>query len=175
MKGSLQKTRRLTLASLLSALGVVLLAVGAWIEVLDISMAVIASLCVILAVIELGAWYPLLVYSVISLLSLLLLPVKTPALFFLLFFGYYPILKAPLERALKRFPCWIIKILIFNAVLIPLSLLAVHLFTAELALPSHWYLFLPLGTPVFMLYDVALTRLITLYLCRLRSRFKFFK
>ena len=156
------------------ALGVVLLAMGAVVEVLDLSMAAIASLCVVFAVIELGGHYPYLVYGGISLLSLLLLPVKTPALLFLLFAGYYPILKAIFERRLPRAVSWILKLAVFEAALaLALLLLMRLLLLAEPTWQPLYFAAFPIGALVFLLYDVALTRLITAYLYRLHPRFRF--
>ena len=156
------------------ALGVVLLALGAFVEVLDLSMAAIASLCVVFAVIELGGHYPYLVYGGISLLSLLLLPIKTPALLFLLFAGYYPILKAIFERRLPRALSWILKLVTFEAALALAVFLLFHLmlFSVPTWQPLYFAVF-PAGALVFLLYDVALTRLITAYLYRLHPRFRF--
>lgn len=169
-----KKTRNLTVAALLAALGVVLLGVGALVEVLDLSMAAIASLLVVFAVIELGGAYPYLVYGVTSLLSLLLLPAKTPALIYALFAGYYPIVKATLEKHLPRGLSLLVKLLIFNAGLALSVFLTLRFFLPEGNTAWTWqYWLLLLGTPVFLLYDFALTRLITFYLFRLRERFRF--
>ena len=72
-KDSRASIKRLTVCAMLVALGVIFLGIGALIEVLDISMAVIASLCVIIAIIEYGKGAPWMVYAATSILSLLLL------------------------------------------------------------------------------------------------------
>ena len=87
-----QRTKRIAVCAMLSALGVVVLGIGSVLSVMDISMAVIASLFCIFAVIEYGGAAPWLVFLVTGVLSLLL-PQKAPAAMYLLFFGYYPILK----------------------------------------------------------------------------------
>lgn len=174
MRGRLKKTRALTLAAMLVALGVVLLGLGALIEVLDLSMAALASFLVVFAVIELGGAYPYLIYAATGLLSVLLLPAKTPALIYLLFAGYYPILKAVFEKKLPRVPAYICKVLVFNAGLALAVFLALRFFAPSAQSAFSWqYWLLLIGTPVFLLYDVALTRLITFYLFRLRQRFHF--
>lgn len=162
-------TRKLAAAALLSALGVVLLGIGALIEVLDLSMAAMASLFTVFAVMELGGVYPYLVYAVTSVLALLLLPAKTPALIYAVFVGYYPILKAVFEKHLPRGLSLLAKVLVFNAGLALAVFLLLKFFYPEADIAFGWkYLLLLLGTPVFLLYDFALTRLITFYLTRLR-------
>ena len=126
-------TRQLTAAAILVALGVVFLALGALVEVLDLSMAAVASLCVAFAVIELGGKWPYLIYFAISLLAVLLLPVKTPALLFALFAGYYPIVKALLERRFSRPVSWVFKILTFEVALGLILLLGFKLSSHMLA------------------------------------------
>ena len=75
-----KQTKYLTVSAMLAALGVVLLSLGAMVEVLDISVAVLASLLTVYAVIEMGGAYPWLIWLVTSVLSLLLLPQKTPVI-----------------------------------------------------------------------------------------------
>ena len=169
-------TRKLTAAAVLAALGVVFLAFGAFIEVLDLSAAAIASLAVVFAVIELKGKYPVLIYLVTSLLAFLLLPSKTPALFYACFAGYYPILKALFEGHFSRPVSWLFKILSFCAAMALIVLVGVKLlFPVGFAWQAwHMVMLVPL-TLVFLIYDVALTRLVTFYLMRLRSRFGFLR
>lgn len=162
-------------AALLAALGTVFLTLGALVDVLDLSMAAIASLTVVFAVIELRGPYPYLVFAVTSVLSLLFLPVKTPALIYALFAGYYPIVKAVFEKHFPRPVSWLFKILLFNGALALSVFLVIRFFMAPGSVARWHYWLLLIGTPVFMLYDVALTRLITTYLFRWRERFRFFR
>jgi len=168
-------TRRLAAAALLAALGTVLLAVGALVDVLDLSMAAIAALTVVFAVIELRGPYPYLIYAVTSLLGLLLLPSKTPALIYALFAGYYPVVKAVFERHFPRPVAWLFKILLFNAALALSVFLVVRFFMAPGSVERWHYWLLLIGTPVFVLYDYALTKLITVYLLRWRGRLRLFR
>lgn len=158
---------------MLSALGVILLALGSLVQVLDLTMAVLASILVIFAVIELGGKYPYLIYAVTAVLSVLLVPSKSAAMVYLCFAGYYPILKAVLERHLPPLWCWVVKLLVFNAGL-ALSLFLMLKVFLTFTVPAAWYYALiPLLSVVFVLYDVALTRLITLYLTKWQQRFRF--
>ena len=165
-------TRQLTVAAILVALGVVLLLLGTLVEVLDISAAAISSLLVVLAVIELKGKYPYLVYAATALLALLLIP-GNAAVMYLLFAGYYPILKEKLEGHLSRPVAWVLKLAIFAV-----GCLAVFFVTVKLLLVSYtfatWHLLaIPLLAVVFVLYDVAMTRLITAYFVRWRRHFRF--
>ena len=169
-------TRRLTLAAVLAALGVILLALGALVQVLDLTMAALASLLIVLGVIELGGKWPYLIYSVTAVLGVLFVTPKTAPLLYLLFAGYYPILKAVLERCFSRTVAWVMKIAVFNVALFACAFIALKFFASEIPaewVPYWWALFFL--TPVFWLYDVALTRLISAYVLRWRERLRFLK
>lgn len=164
--------RRLTTCAMLSALGVVLLWLGSVIQVVDVSMAVVASLLCVFAVIEYGGSAPWLIFAVTSILSLILVPQKTPAVMYALFFGYYPIIKEKLER-LPRTLAWVWKEVIFNAALfLMLALSRWLLFGAQTQTLFLYAAFVVLAEIVFPVYDVALTRLISLYIYKLRNRFR---
>ena len=157
---------------MLSALGVVLLLVGSFIEVVDIAMAALASLLCIFAVIEYGKGAPWLVFAVTGVLSLILLPNKTPAVFYVGFLGYYPIIKEKLER-FKKPIAWLFKMLVFNAALVVIFLAVKYILMPGVS--ESWIIYAALAVMselVFVLYDIALTRLITFYILRLRHRFK---
>ncbi len=172
-----KETGRLTAAAVLTALSVVVLAVGSIIEVLDLSMAAIASLAVVFAVIELRGKYPYLVFAATSVLAILLLPGKTPALFYALFAGYYPLLKLVFEKHFSRPVSWVFKILSFLVAAALIVFLAIKLLTISPLppLPSP-FMYVAVGVllvAVFVIYDIALTRLITFYLWRLSRHFRF--
>ena len=169
-----QSTRKLALSSVLAALGVLFLTLGSFIEVLDLSMAALASLLVVLAVIEIQGKYPYLIFAVTAVLSLLLLPNKTPAVLYTLFAGFYPIVKAGLESRTPRVLSWVLKIVIFNACVALAAFVAVKLLLPDAGLIlAYWYWLPIIGTPIFVLYDIALTQLISTYLQRWRARLRF--
>ena len=166
-----KRTKYLTVSAMLCALGVILLSLGSVIEVLDITAAVFASLLCIYAVIEMGGVYPWLIWLVTSFLALLLLPQKTPALFYALFAGFFPIVKEKLEK-LPRIPSLLLKLVFFHTCLaVGWGLLCLFAPT-EAILNWGWMLLATyvLGLLSFLMYDYALSKLITFYLLRLRGR-----
>ena len=166
------QTKKLTVCAMLSALGVVLLWLGSAIEVVDISMAVVASLFCVFAVIEYGGVAPWLIFAVTGVLSLLLLPQKTPAVLYLLFFGYYPIIKEKLEKK-RRMIAWIGKEIVFNGALFLLLILSRFFLLGSAAEPLWIFVaVVVLAEITFPVDDIALTRLISFYLYRLRDRFR---
>ena len=159
-----------------SALSVVLLYLGSLIEILDISMAVTASLTCIIAVIEYGKSAPWAIYGVTSVLSIILLPNKTPAVLYAAFFGFYPILKEKFEK-LSKPVSWILKEVVFNICLVIMTVAVYFISTSGGDILSKSLPLLAataiLAEVVFVLYDIALTRVISFYIVKLRHRFKF--
>jgi hypothetical protein len=166
------QTKLLTISAMLSALGVVVLAIGSVFQTLDLTTAALAAFFCIYAVIEIGGAYPWMVWGVTSFLGLLLLPQKSPAVFFL-FIGCYPILKEKLERLSKAL-CLALKLAIFHA-MAGLFLLTMRIFFPEELLFSLSWMLLGsyiLAVVTFVVYDYALSKVITLYLFRLRDQFR---
>ena len=184
-RGVSRNTKRMTVSAVLAAMGVALIFIGSLIQTLDLSMAALASFFCIFAVIEIKGAYPWLLYTVTGVLSVILMPQNMGGWFYLLFLGYYPILKAKIEK-LNRTLSWAIKILIFNAALIICIYAASLIFYGGNMMQAvfgilggeGWgiyavagmYVF---GNVVFVIYDIALTRLITYYFIKLKHRFKF--
>ena len=97
---STQHTRRVAACGILCALGVISMSVGSLVEVLDLTMIMLASFCIVFAVIEIGNRWAWLIWAVTAVLSLLLLPNKLAAVFYLMG-GMYPIAKAAFEKLPK--------------------------------------------------------------------------
>ncbi len=164
----MKNSKKIALAAILSALGVIILMLGSVFTMLDLTMVAMASLLVMLAVIEIGGFYPYLVWLVTGTLSLLLLPSKFPALLYALFGGIYPIFKAMFER-LHYIVAWVLKLSFFNSMLTLLIFLSEYVFNLpDTDLGFGWLVYL-LCNGVFVLYDIASTQLITLYLIKLRK------
>jgi hypothetical protein len=170
--GISQKTRRLTACAVLCALNLVVMYFGTVIEVLDLTASVVASVACIFAVIEMGGKWPWLIYTVTGVLSLVLLPFpKTVALIYVAFSGYYVILKAHIER-LRRPLSWALKLVLFNVALTALAVLSTWIFHIPDGLfEANIFVYL-LGNVTFIVYDIALTGLITTYLRVWRKRLR---
>ena len=163
-------TKSLALASLLSALGVVLLYVGAVVEVLDMSMAMLASLPIVFAVIEMGGAWPWLMYAATGTLSLILLPQKLPCVFYIFLAGFYPILKEKIEKRFRGLPCLFLKLAVFGGCVF-LMWLVIRLFLPASVFEGGALVWIALVTVALFLYDILLTRLVSKYLFVWRKRF----
>ena len=161
--------RKIALASVLSALCFLMLFIGSVITVMDLSAAALASLVVVIATIEIKSYYPYLIWIVTSILGFLLLPDKFGTIVFACFAGYYPMLKSGLER-FSPIVSRIAKILAFNVALTAILALSKYVFftpDTELGFSVAVY---GVCNIVFILFDIALTKMIGLYIVKLRSK-----
>ena len=167
-----KNTRRLTFCAVCVALGVIILMLGAFVEVLDLTAGAFAGMIAVLVVIELGGKWAWPTFVATALLGLLLLPAKLPVVFYILLGGWYPIVKEKIEKIKVKPIGWLIKIALLNVAFA----LAMTVSKYVLMLPGEtpWMtVVLALAMNVaFVLFDIALTRIISLYIFKLRARLR---
>ena len=150
---------------------------------MEIGLPALAGCFLVLPTIELGKRYGFLCYGATAFLALLLAPSVEAKVLFVLFFGYYPVLKAWIESLQSAVLQWGAKLLLFNATICASYWLLIKVLTAvPLDDVAVFGVYLPvvlllLGNVVFGVYDIALTRVISTYLRfgqpRLRKMFRF--
>ncbi len=165
-------TRGITVSAALTALTVVFLFLGNVFPAGRLAMIAVASLFVTAAVMEAGLGAAAFVFVGGAVLGALILPDKTSALLFALFFGYYPIVKSLAERIGRAVLTWAVKLAAFNV-----SLTVVwFVFRALLFQPDvlGWSpaVIYAAGNAAFVVYDIGLTRLIGLYISRISKNIK---
>ena len=163
-----RETRWLTLSAILSAASVGLLYIGS-LTVFDLSMILVCALVTMFLYVEAGRKFAGLYVAVTGLLCFILLPSKLMALTYILIGGVYPVLKATFERFRAVF-AWALKLSVLDTMLLGLIVLSKLVFVAE---DSYFDFTLPIllgGTIFFVIYDLALTGCVTLYIMKLRHR-----
>lgn len=177
----MKQSSKTALGGIVSALSVTLMMLTGVIPFMTYALPLAAGSLLILMVIEINKRWAFVVYAAVSLLSIFVVPDKEAAVFYVAFFGYYPIIKSALEKHLNIVIEWVVKLIIFNA-----STVAGYFFTIYvLGIPFDEtgefgrygiMIMLALANAVFIAYDVMLTRFITLYLKKFRRSFhKIFK
>ena len=105
-------------------------------------------------------------------------PDREAAIMFIAFFGYYPILKSVFEKLSSRILEWILKFSVFNVAVVGAYYVIINFLGMpdimgeinELGKYGLW-IFLGLANVTFLVYDIAITKLITLYLKWFRPKF----
>ena len=135
----------------------------------EMGLPALAGAVLIPIILEIGVKWGWMSYACVALLSLLITPSMEAKVLFIAFFGYYPVLKALIERLRKIWLEWIIKLAVFNVTMIG----AYWIMLTFLGLPADSFeifgldlpfVILAIGNVAFVLYDIALTGVITTYL-----------
>lgn len=164
-------------SGLICALSLVVLFLTGIVPFATYSLPCIAGFLLVTTMVECGDSWAWLSYVAISFLAIILTPDREAALMYVIFFGYYPMLKKYLERIPSRLLEWTSKILLFIAAVTAGYFGAVYLLGMNYLLKEanefgrySLLAMLGLGTIVFLLYDIALTRVISVYILYLRKK-----
>ncbi|MGM9606928.1 MAG: hypothetical protein ACI3XJ_05430 [Oscillospiraceae bacterium] len=152
-----KNSKRIAVCGVTAALGVVIMLLGA---VLGIGMylaPMLVGACLIPIGKEWGAKYQILLWIAISLLCLMLVSDPEENLMFLGLFGWYPILRPTLQK-LPPVLRVVVKLLIFNVVVIALELLLLLVLVPESMGAAWTALLLALGNVTFLIYDFVIPR-----------------
>ncbi len=173
----MKQSSKCALGGIVAALSLVLMISVAVIPFLTYALPAAAGLLIVFIVMEIDKKWAFGVYCTVAILGILLVPDKEVAVMYLAFFGYYPILKAVIESKLPKAFGWALKILSFVATMLISYYLMIKFMGITVdeidemgivAVP----LLLGLGTAAFIIYDIALTKLVILYSMKWRKLFK---
>ena len=156
------KTRQVALGGVLAAGSLAVLWLASAAPTGQLGLTAVAGLFPVAAVLAAGRAAGYLCWAAASILGLLLVPNKGAVLLYLFFLGVYPVAKSRLESLKSRPAEWLGKLVFFNAALTLLwfgfrALLLPAL--PEWMTEQVWILYAA-GNVVFILYDIALSRLI---------------
>jgi hypothetical protein len=165
-------TRNMAIAAVMTAFTVVFLYIAALLPMEQIGIIALSSLFGIAAVIEGGISADILVFIGSSIIGALIVPNKPMIHFYVLFFGYYPIVKSLAEKLRNNILKWAVKLAVFNLALTALWFFASFLILNPTILQMGTGLIYLLGNLVFVVYDIGLSRLISFYIVRISKHVK---
>jgi hypothetical protein len=168
-----KRSNIVALGGMIAAVSVVLMLLTVYIPLLEQALPALAGVLLIAAVIETGTGWAFVIYTAVGLLSLLFAFQNGAAFYYILFFGQYTIVKSFIERIPQKPLQWVVKIILFNVCAV-----AVYFVVLLVAgLPQNVFVY---GYPVtialinvmFIVYDIALSRLVVTYRTRIRKLFR---
>ena len=162
-------TKLLATGAILGAAAVVLMLASCVMPTMQLTVIAAAGILSAAMLIEGGLKWALLMYGAVSILSALLLPDKSSAVFYILFFGHYPIIKYEIERIRKIWLSWVVK-LAAGGVCTVLIIWILSAFFPEWEFDYAKGIIGLMCMAVFVLFDVALTRLLGWYQFRIRPK-----
>lgn len=170
----MKQTVKIAFSGVFAALGVVILFLSGVIPVATIALPAVAGCILIPVVAECGEKWGFAVFAATALVSFFLVGDREAVLIYVLFFGYYPVLYAGLDRIKGKGIRYAAKLVLFNVAAVTEVLLTVYV----LGIPFETISFLGRFTPVvllllanivFVMYDYALRGVIHTYFRRLHK------
>jgi len=168
-KKTVSSGTRAALCGIIAALSCVFM-FATFIPAGEYALPAIAGIVLAPIVIELGIRSGLMSYAASALVTLILPINIEPKLLYILFFGYYPILKAALESRFPRPVEWMIKLAVFNTAMIASYTVLAKVFAFDIATMfvvggvSIPWLILLAGNGVFVIFDIAITNILSAYI-----------
>lgn len=169
MKGSAKK---ITVTAVFAALSVATMYIASLLPTGQIGSLGVIALFGIAAAIECGLGASAIVYAGTSILSFLIVPNKSMVLIYILFFGYYPVLKGLAEKTKIRAVEWIIKLAVMNLAL-AVMMFAVSEIVFDLSkIGNSIVLAFVIFNVVFVIYDLCVTYFTGFYIEKISRRVK---
>lgn len=174
----MRNSAKTAMGGMIAALSLTIMLLTAVIPYLQYALPAMSGALLVLMVIEINKKWALCAYAAVSILSFLILPNKEAAMVYFAFFGIYPVIKPLLESKIKNnYLCWFIKAVFFNIAAVTAYTVIIYIFgipLEEMDELGKWGipLLLAMGNVMFVLYDICITRLVTLYLRRWQKKFR---
>ena len=147
-------SRRLAVCAMSAAVGVVLMLLGSFMGLGMYMAPIFVGWCLIPIGRRYGVRYQAMLWIVIGLLSLLFVGDMEQKLMFIGFFGWYPMIRAKLQK-LPRVPRLCLKLILFNVVIVALESVVLMFLVPEMLEAWLAILLLVVGNLTFLFYDYA--------------------
>ncbi len=153
---------RVALGGIVAALSVLMMFLTGVMPALYIAAPMAAGMLMIILAEEVSEGWAWLTYLAVSLLALTVSFDKEAVLMFVLFFGYYPILRPRIQRIPGKWLRLPVKLVMYNAFLLAdfwITVYVLGLPTFEDTMPWMYVILIAAANLLFLLYDRILSRL----------------
>ena len=171
------KTSQIALAGVMGALCLTTMFLGGILPLATFIAPALAGFFIVLVAVETGIGTGFLLYIAVAAVSILVVPEKEMSMIFVFFLGYYPLIKAYVDKLHPHFLQIGAKLAIFNLCIISMYALLLYVFPvaslqAEFGTYTSWMIpvMLLLGNFTFFVYDQAVAKCLQVYLTRFRPR-----
>lgn len=162
---------KVSFSGIIAALSTVMMLITSVFPFGTFAFPALSGMLLVCVVIELGYSWAFIVYTAVSILSLLFVTDKEAVVYYVVFLGFYPIVKGLVEKLRSKVVQYILKYAIFNACMVIAFYVSVYLFSIPKESFNLFNVYLPwvfllIGNVAFILYDFCVTRVVTLYLIK---------
>lgn len=164
---------RITLCGMMSALAVLVM-LTSYFPYLTYAIPAIAGLFIMVTVIETNVKWATLAFAASAVITVLVAEPEAKMLY-VLFFGYYPILKAVFEKTKSRVVEYLLKFAVFNAAVVVAYSFVATFIGVDLSNMGDFgkytsAILLAAANIAFPIYDLAVTKMAHFYIMRLHPQ-----
>lgn len=159
----MKSSYKVALGGVIAALCLVLMFLTAVFPLLNMVLPLYAGMLITVVAVEISCSWAFVTFAVVAALAFFVTPDKEAWLFFTMFFGYYPVLKACFEKLKSRILRCLCKLAVFNiavsaAFYILTSVLGTLDLFEEFGFYNKWLIpaLLAVGNVIFLFYDYTL-------------------
>lgn len=169
---------KVALGGIISAVCLLSMFFSGFLPMLDYAIPTFAGFLMVVMIVEVDRNWAIATYVAVALLCPLITPNIQASALFIIFMGYYPILKFGLDNSrLSKFTRWLIKFLVFNVAMLLFFILFTKIFVSQDMMDGMEkfgkYAILVLWLAAnffFMLYEITLSQMIDLYVNWFRKK-----
>lgn len=171
----MKNTKKITLCGMVASLSIAIM-LTSYFPYLTYAIPALAGLFMMVPLIECGAVWAFGTYIASS--AIIFITGETEAkLLYVLFLGYYPILKSLIERLRKQVIEWVLKFICFNIAATAFYYVSSMLFAVSFDDFGDFgkygaLIFLALCNVVFVIYDIGISRIASRYMYALHDKVK---
>lgn len=174
----MNKSVKVAFGGIITALSVLIMFFSGVIPGMEYALPIVSGVFILPVYFEIGRKWAFPVFVAVSLLSFLIIPNKEPAVNYIMFFGYYPLVKEFLDKVKPKILSMLLKLVFYNVMIILAVIIVSKVFGipfiddmsefGKLTVP----IFLVLSNFVFIVYDLCLVRVANIYYNLLHPKVK---
>lgn len=172
---NMKNTKKITLCGMVASLSIVIM-LTSYFPYLTYAIPALAGIFMMVPLIECGVSWSVGTYIASS--AIIFITGETEAkLLYVLFLGYYPILKSLIERINKQAVEWVLKFICFNIAAVAFYYVSSMLFAVSFDDFGDFgkygaLVFLAVCNVVFVIYDIGISRVASYYIITLHDKVK---
>lgn len=172
---NMKNTKKITLCGMVASLSIVIM-LTSYFPYLTYAIPALAGIFMMVPLIECGVSWSIGTYVASS--AIIFITGETEAkLLYILFLGYYPILKSLIERLRKQVIEWVLKFICFNIAAVAFYYLSSMVFAVSFDDFGDFgkygaLIFLAVCNVVFVIYDIGISRIASYYMISLHDKVK---
>lgn len=166
----MKSSYKVALGGVIAALCLVLMFLTAVFPLLNMALPLYAGMLITVVAVEINCSWAFVTYAVVAVLAFFVTPDKEAWLFFTMFFGYYPVLKACFEKLKLRLLRVLCKLAVFNAAIVTAFYILTRVMGTldlmeEFGFLKEWLIpgLLIGGNLIFLFYDYTLALVVLCY------------